>query len=193
MERAQREADGPKRRILEAAARAKVGSAAGLPAALPVSLPSAVPRGRAEQPGQAGQTTEAEPAVASLPNAAAPLLLAADLAAAMPAPLTVPSVEPATAMLAVPPAAPRAVLPPLRLLSKVEPDLPARLFRRGGLRTELVLDLTVNTDGSVSNVVLRESPSADIGPPVLDAVRQWRYEAQPLARPHVVRLVVLPS
>ena len=73
-----------------------------------------------------------------------------------------------------------------------EPEVPARLFRRGGGRVELLVDVLIDTDGSVKSAVVITSSNADADEPVLDAVRRWRYEPQPAARPHQVRLVVSP-
>jgi TonB family protein len=96
-------------------------------------------------------------------------------------------------MVSLPTAAQLAALPPPRLLSRVDPDLPSYLLRRGARRTELVVEMVVNADGSVRDVALRESPGQAIEEPVVEAVRQWRFEPQPTARPHLVRLVVSPG
>jgi TonB family protein len=75
----------------------------------------------------------------------------------------------------------------------IEPELPSRLFRRGSTRTEIVIDLVINVDGSVRSAAVRSSSNGDIEAVVLEAVRQWRYEPQAVVRSHLVRLVVSPS
>lgn len=178
-ERAEKQADGPRRRILEAAKMK--------PAVVPVvaAVQAAPPATPAPAP---------EPVLHTLGKGAAPLEAMSTSTVGTVAAVAPVELQPvATALIALPPAAPAVVLQPLRLLSKVEPDLPSRLLRRGAPHTEVLLDLTVNTDGSVSNINVRSSTNAEIQDAVVDAVRQWRYEAQPMARPHSVRLVVTPS
>ena len=103
-----------------------------------------------------------------------------------------PEAEPPRPRLLDLPPAPPAPLAPPRLVSMAEPEVPARLFRRGGGRVELLVDVLIDTDGSVKSAVVITSSNADADEPVLDAVRRWRYEPQPAARPHQVRLVVSP-
>lgn len=200
MERLQREADGPMRRIREAA-KLKVAprppeAVAPVPAELPAAsaLAASAPTSRS-LPGVARRTAEPEAVISTLPPEAAAALPEGDARA-------VPMVEPvvpvevvasAPALLPMPPAIVLAGLPPPHLVSKVDPELPARVYRRGGLRTEIVVDLVVATDGSVQSAAVRPGTSPDLEAPVLEAVRQWHYEPQPVARPHVVRLVVTPS
>ncbi len=186
MERAQREADGPKRRILEAA-RLKV--AVRTPDAPAVATPAA-PRPRPE-------AAEPEVPLATLPAAASPLPLAPVLPAPAPtvAPVqAVPLSTAAVSLVALPaPQAAASNLPPPVLLNMVEPEWPARLFRRGAQRTEVVVELTLRVDGSVADAAVRRSPNPELDSAVLEAVRQWRYEPQPVTRQHLVRLVVSPG
>ena len=191
MERAQREADGPRRRILEAA-RLKTVARGPEVAPQAVVVPVSTPAPRAAPRSEAA---EAEGVMAVLSPGAPPLQLQS-AAFAMSGITTVAPVAlaaSAPSMISVPTAAQLAALPPPRLLSRVDPELPSYLLRRGARRTELVVELVVNTDGSVRDVALRESPSPALEEPVVDAVRQWRFEPQPAARPHTVRLVVSPS
>lgn len=205
MERAQREADGPRRRILEAArlkttvkaaeASPVVQPPAPVPAPVPATASATV---TAQRPAARNENAEPEGVMAVLSPAAPPLQVqsasfamsgittVAPVALAAPAPsmINVPS-RPTTAQ--------PAYLPPPRLLTRVEPELPAYLLRRGARRTELVVDLVIHADGSVSDVVLRDSPVPGLEEPVLEAVRQWRFEPQPAVRQHQVRLVVIPS
>jgi len=189
MERAQREAEGPRRRILEAARLKTVARApeAAQPAlAAPASPPS---------PRAAPRSDEAEGSMAVLSPAGPPLSLQS-AAMALPgigAVAPVALMASAPSMINVPDPTLQSRLLPPRLLSRVDPELPAYLLRRGAQRTELVVELVVNTDGSVRDVSVRKSPGAALEEPVIDAVRQWRFEPQPVARPHVVRLVVSPG
>lgn len=200
MERAQREADGPRRRILEAArlrAAPRAPDPAPAPTVLPVNvvLPAPVPAPVAAPAARPASRGEAEGVVAVLSPAAVPQALPA----APPAMASVPTVAPVSIATALPAmiSAPQPVqlegLPPPRLVSRVDPDLPLNMFRRGARRTELVVDMVVNVDGSVKDVALRDSANPELETPVLEAVRQWRYERQPAARQHTVRLVVAPS
>lgn len=203
MERAQREADGPRRRILEAArlkttvkaaeASPVVQTAAPAPAPVPATPTATVQRA-------AARSENAEPeGVMAVLSPAAPPLQVQSASFAMSGITTVAPVAlaaPAPSMINVssrPTTAPPAYLPPPRLLTRVEPELPAYLLRRGARRTELVVDLVIHADGSVSDVVVRDSPVPDLEEPVLEAVRQWRFDPQPALRPHQVRLVVIPS
>jgi TonB family protein len=191
MERAQREADGPRRRILEAArlrslSRASEVSAQAVPTAMSLT---------AQRTFSRGEDAEPEGATSVLPPGAPPVQLqTASFAMSgitRVAPVALAASTPS--MISVPTAAQFANLPPPRLLSKVDPDLPSDQFRRGARRTELVVDMVVNADGSVSNVALPESPGHALEGPVVAAVRQWRFEPQPAARLHTVRLVISPS
>lgn len=202
MERALQQADGPKRRILEAA-RLKAGTPpptpAPTPAPTPVAAAPALPNpapARAEAPvAPPSQAPESEIVVViTMPSGIEPV--------AVPAPARVGSVAavapleaapPRPRLLDLPPAPPpAAALPAPRLLSMAEPELPARVFRRAGGRVELLVDVVIDTDGSVKSAAVRTSSHADADEPVLDAVRLWRYEPQPAVRPHQVRLVVSP-
>jgi TonB family protein len=212
MERALQQADGPKRRILEAA-RLKAGAA---PTPAPVPAPQAVagvrPRVEAtERPTERSADKPVEKApendiitVVTLPGAIEPVAIPRSGgvgSVATVAPLEA-TPRPAT-MIDLPPAAPPVPaaatpppaegLPAPRLVTMVEPELPARLFRRGSTRTEIVVDLVINVDGSIKSAAVRSSNNADVESAVLEAVLRWRYEPQAVTRPHLVRLVVSPS
>jgi outer membrane biosynthesis protein TonB len=45
----------------------------------------------------------------------------------------------------------------------------------------------------VQQAKVRPGSHADLDAAVLEAVRQWRYEPQPVVRDHVIRLVVSRS
>lgn len=198
MERALQQADGPKRRILEAA-RLKAGlpapapaptvAAVGAPASAAAPAPVAAATPRVEAPD-----TEIV-VVVTMGGAIEPVALPASASVRGVAGVAPPGAVSATppALIDLPPALPSvADLPPPRLLAMTEPDLPPRLFRRGSTRAEVVVDLVIDTDGSVKSAVVRQSANADLEDAVLEAVRQWRYDPQPVARPHLLRLVVSP-
>jgi TonB family protein len=188
MDRAQREADGPRRRIIEAA-KVKGTVRAESPAVTPVSAvaapvapPQPAPVPRREEP------VERSPILATLPAAVEPVALPASAVAAVP---LAPAVElaPASASLITMPTTRFITLQPPRLLSKVDPELPARLLRRGARRTEVLVEMIITTDGSVRDISLRNSRDEELETLVREAVLQWRYEPQPVARPHAVKLV----
>lgn len=178
MERAQREADGPRRRILEAA-KVKAVVKPDPPAPL---LPA--PAATAPAPAPA----ERPPALATLQAAVEPVELPASGVAAVPTVARLEPVQPAVSLIALP-AARIITLPPPRLLSKVDPELPARVQRRGARRTELLVDLTIAADGGVREVRLRSNADDELASSVRQALLQWRYEPQPVERPHTVQLV----
>lgn len=183
MERALQQADGPRRRIIEAA-RLKAAGAAPAPAPAPVAAPVAAPAPRPREP---------EPVViGTLPAAMAPLPTVTDARIVVPAavaPVETPVLP--TALADLPPAV--SSLPAPRLLKMVEPEFSSRVLRRGGRALEIVVDLTIRTDGSVSDIALRPPVDVSLEPAVLEAMRQWRYDAQPVDRLHSVRLVVNPE
>jgi TonB family protein len=68
-------------------------------------------------------------------------------------------------------------VPELKLERRVEPVYPP-LAKQAGIEGNVVLDVTVDADGTVSNI------KVDSGPPVLvmaalEAVQQWKYAASP--------------
>jgi TonB family protein len=194
MERAQREADGPRRRILEAA---RLRTAIQVPGATAQPVQPGVPT-PSQRVGFSSEGAVGE-GVTSILAAAAPPLQMQTASFAMSGITSVTPVALATStpsmisVPSVPTAAQLAGLPPPRLLSRVDPDLPSYLLRRGARRIELVVEMVVNADGSVRDVALPESPGSAIEESVVAAVRQWRFEPQPAARPHLVRLVVTPG
>jgi len=191
MERAQREADGPRRRIIEAA-KVKTTVRPDMPAPLTPTVPANIavvnaPPASPTAPVRRDEPAERAPTLATLP-ALAPLALPAGAVAGVP---TVSQMElaPAAASLVAMPAAKVITLLPPRLLSKVDPELPSRLQRRGTRRTEVLVEMTINADGSVRDVKLRSAADEEFAASVREAVQQWRYEPQPITRPHTVQLV----
>lgn len=187
MERAQREADGPRRRILEAA-KVKAVVKPDLPAPLLPAPATAAGAAPMATPAPAPAPAERPPVLATLQAAVDPVELPASGVAAVPTVARVEAAQPSVALIALP-AARVITLPPPRLLSKVDPELPARVQRRGARRTELMVDLTIAADGGVRDVRLRGSTDDEVLSAVRDALLQWRYEPQPVERPHTVQLV----
>lgn len=188
MERAQREADGPRRRIMEAAkVKATVRPDVPPPLPAPAATVATAPPAAAAAPRR-DEPAERAPTLATLPAALEPVPMPAGAVAAVP---TVSQLEPApaaAALIAMP--APRVItLQPPRLLSKVDPEVPARLQRRGARRTMVMVEMMIAADGSVNDVRLRDSTDEELETSVREALRQWRYEPQPMARPHTVQLV----
>lgn len=198
MERALQQADGPKRRILEAA-RLKAGAPASAPVPAP-ALAAVAPPPLAAAPSPAAAATPRVEApeteivvVVTMGGVIEPVALPASASVRGVAGVAAPgaAVPAPPALIDLPPPLPAvADLPPPRLLAMTEPELSPRLFRRGSARAEVVVDLVIDIDGSVKSALVRQPHNADLEEAVLDAVRQWRYDPQPVARPHLLRLVV---
>lgn len=196
MERALQQADGPKRRILEAA-RLKAGAPAPVAAAAapaPAPAPAVAPAPpRAEAAAAAVPAPDTEIVVViTMPPGIEPVVVPAPARVGSVAAVAPLEAEPPPPRLLDLPPAPAAPLPPPRLLSTAEPDLPARMFRRAGGRVEALVDIVIDADGSVKSASVVSSNHADADEAVLEAVRRWRYEPQAAARPHQVRLLVSP-
>jgi TonB family protein len=200
--RAARDAENPMRMIIEAsklkvrirpdndptdagAADKRAAPAAPKPAATKVAAParpaSAV---QAKAPGAASQ------AVAAVPPADAP----SPAPSAPPETIVAKAVESPAAALAMPPpllpVARPAPLAPLKLTRMVEPSLRESQLSRMRSDVEVVVGFTVNTDGSVSNVIVRSSPMPAFDAAIVEAINQWRYQPVDEPRSHGVQLVL---
>lgn len=83
------------------------------------------------------------------------------------------------------PAAPAAAAPSLRPVSTPAPRYPAEALR-SGTSGEVLVEITVGTDGSVVNArVLRSTPARIFDREAINAVKRWRFE--PVAAPVVTR------
>lgn len=106
-------------------------------------------------------------------------------------PLALPAV-PARGPIAAPPAAiPPAPAPVAagampRLLSRVDPDIPSAVMRRLGYPTELLVQVTIERDGRLSDIRLPTVAQRAAEPYIIEALSQWRYE--PVSEPRVQRL-----
>lgn len=192
MERAQREADGPRRRILEAAkvkGTVKAAEPANAAPAVPVSAPPPVaPAATVAAKPVVKEEPVPERVLVTQPAAMEPVAMPASAVSGVPTMSQVKLAPASVSMIPLP--TPPVALEPPQLVSKVEPDLPTRLLRRiGTRRVELLVDMTIQPDGSVTEVAVREPVEDDLAAPVRDAVSQWRYEPQPVVRQHTVRLV----
>ena len=194
MERAQREADGPRRRILEAA-KVKGIVKSEPPGSTPVvNAATVAPAGDAAASAAASpvagkdDTPRRELVIATLPAADGPLPSTSAAVEPLPtvAPLTLPAAT--VALIAMPPKI--ITLTPPRLLSRVDPELPSRFLRRRNRRTEVMVDMTIAPDGSVHDVTVRNAIDDELATVVRDAVSQWRYNPQPVSRPHTVQLIL---
>jgi TonB family protein len=189
MERAQREADGPRRRILEAAklktvVRGDTPAPANAPAAPAATVSSTT------APAPAAESQRALPVL--LPSVAPVALPTAQEVALAPAVVVPVQLTPvATAALAALPTS-QSLLPP-KLVTKVEPELPQRLIRRLTRRVELRVDLGIDPEGRVREVQVAQGGNEELEQAVREAMLQWRYEPQGVARRHRVELVIEPS
>lgn len=78
-----------------------------------------------------------------------------------------------------------ASTPTLRAVSTPAPRYPADALR-AGTAGEVLMEITVGTDGSVTNArVLRSQPARIFDREAMNAVRRWKYE--PIAAPTTVR------
>jgi TonB family protein len=198
-ERTSRDASNPMRVILEAGklkVRIKPEADASPPAAAPAPKPATVAR---PKPAQAAPPVVAAPATPpsapadkavarSTPPASTPAAPLVELP-----PPVIPVVEARAAPSAAPAVAAAARKPvALKNVTVVEPDFPNTVIRRLRSEVEIIVDLVVKPDGSVSDVVVRSTPFKGVEEPVVAAVRQWRYEPIAEARPHTVQLVLQP-
>lgn len=190
-ERTQRAADNPLRMIIEAAKikPRKPGEKAvarPIPAA-PVA-PAVVARPLLPR-ADAGPSAPEEAA------SAVPLVVVESPAREQPE-STVVTVEASAGALPAPPIEPEPGPPavpapaPLRLLEVVEPVTPRALAGqlRGELRAQVAF--TVTPDGSVREPRVESISHPLMTAAVLQAVRQWRYQAIPEPRAHEVELVL---
>lgn len=180
MERAQREADGPRRRILEAAkVRGVVRAAEPISVVVP-EVPVAVASARP----LAVMLPTLAPVV--VPNGEQVAIANSTLAPVRLAPLAPVAVAQPSAATAV------AVTQP-RLLTKVDPEFSSRTLRRLARRTEMRVELRIEADGRVREVKVASGVGEELASAVREAMLQWRYEPEAAARLHVVDLVIEPS
>lgn len=194
MERARRLASNPMRIILEASRVRRRGDAEAPPAQLvPVAATgtggaavAAVPAGEVAARSVPATPREAAPvAAAAVPEAVISSDLAQQRSAAAPAAAlelapVAQTVVPAAVKLA-PLAALQPELAKPTLVSRVDPDPPHRLLADMPANTVVTADLTIQADGSVSQVTLvsTNATARSLGRYVVAALQQWRFAPLP--------------
>jgi hypothetical protein len=199
MERARRLAANPMRVILEASRVRRRAEGEPTPPLLPVAASSgaaaAVPAAGEVQPRAVPPTPReaaAEPASAVISSELAQARATAEPPAAMDAgslPKPVKAPEVALPTLAV-------LLPEISrptLVSRVDPELPARLMNDLDPNTVVTADLVIRPDGSVSQVTIVSENARAIGRFVVAALMQWRFAPLPTERPWRVELLFRPE
>jgi hypothetical protein len=89
----------------------------------------------------------------------------------------------------VPLAAPTPELVRPTLITRVDPDPPARLLTDLSASTVITADLTIKPDGRVSQVVIVTPNTSSLGRYVVTALQQWRLAPLPSERVRRVELV----
>jgi hypothetical protein len=102
------------------------------------------------------------------------------------------SVAPASALQELP--APASALPPPppaapKLITMIEPVLPARALAEAGSIRELPVDLVIRADGTVASATVAAAAPRQLVRAVVQALEQWRFEPLPGQRAHRVQLV----
>lgn len=216
MERAQKAAANPMRVILEAARIKRRPDDAPDAAVDAAAVRRTAAREEAASrlvPGASAVATASTPPVSTAPpaspagpaaaTAAAPSAdggitvtptLSSELSTRAPprAAAALDSVAPVNAP-AVPAAAVSPSVGPLvdarpRLVTMVEPEIPPRLLEQLP-RNEVVVDMTIRRDGSVTDVNLLPPAPRTLSRYVVEALERWRFEPHPAERSHRVVLV----
>ncbi len=200
MERARRLAANPMRVILEASRVRRRANGEPLLAAAPVAGVAPVAAAAAVAPLARPEVTPrampaTQPREVATPGSA--IIAAPDLAQTRSAPTSEPAFDPESVAqpltLAVPAQAPlTAPTPELArptLITRVDPDPPARLLIDLGASTVITADLTIKPDGSVSQVVIVTPNMRSLGRYVVTALRQWRFAPLPSERVWRVEVV----
>ncbi len=132
----------------------------------------------AQQPPKAGQAAT----VAATPPPPKPVEESAPPKPVVIAPAPVPQTPPATTPAAVPAAT------ELRLVNAPPPRYPADALREN-ISGEVLLELSIDTDGSVSSAkVVRSSPPRVFDCEALTAVKRWKFA--PISEPTVTRRTI---
>lgn len=197
-DRVRREASNPMRIILEASRikrRVNEGDAAA--AAAPAApAPTSPARPAAPAPVTVASLTPPRPQSGTLETVSPPIstglaplsLPALGLVPAMNQAANAASIAPPSRPAATSPAAPvvaTAAATP-RLLSQVTPEFPSQLQRRLGAMPDVVVEVTIERDGSVSRAALISGVTRAAEPHIVEALRQWRFA--PLPQPVTQRL-----
>jgi TonB family protein len=176
MERAQRQADNVMRWIKVHADKPRVAPAA--PAA--------------PTPPPAPAVTKAAPPKAVAPAPVSPEPQKVEVAAPPPVevPVPPPVVAPApVAPVIAPPPPPPPVEEeetPLKALAQEQPIIPRNVLASMNAPGKVMVQFKVETNGSVSNVVVLNSNRTQLNKPTLAAVANWRFE--PVKTPRVAQI-----
>ena len=81
----------------------------------------------------------------------------------------------------------------VKLINRVDPELPQRQLDDMGRNAVVTVDLTIRTDGSVGNVAMVRPTPRGIQRAVLAALEQWRFDPLPSERVHRVQLIFNPE
>jgi len=182
-EATRRQAEGPMRFILQVEqAKEKDKKPAPAPAPKPAAAPVVATKPRpAAAPAQAA-ADKPPTANAAADVAPAPEKLAI-AAPALEAPPTPAALEPA----ALPPP------PQPTLVTMVEPDIPTPVRRRLKGAQTATLRFNVTPEGTVADLEVLEVSNPALRQPVVDAIRQWRYNPPGQVVAQKVQLQVLES
>lgn len=168
-ERAKREAEQRSAQQVEQQRLAQQQAAEAAAARQLASLQQAAREASAREQAQQAQQTEQQTAAARREAEQKAAAEAARLAAARQSAATTAA----------------ASAPTLRAVSTPAPRYPADALR-AGTAGEVLMEITVGTDGSVTNArVLRSQPARIFDREAMNAVRRWKYE--PIAAPTTVR------
>ena len=179
---AERSAPATRTRVEPTPVARSVGSldAAPVPETLPVAVTPAASAANAPDPAAADRPADPGPATAT----AAPI---PEPAAGLPVSEAALSLS-AAAVAKPQPTAPPPIAQP-RLVSMVEPEIPSRVLDQIGRLAEVLVELVIRRDGSVSSVKMLPPAPRQVQRFVVEAVGRWRFEPLPEERVHRVQLV----
>jgi TonB family protein len=166
-----------------AAAAAKKAAAAAARKARAEEIP--VVSTRAVTPTTNTNTNTTAPVSSNAVTTAAPVT--SEPATPPPAPAPEPVATPAVAALSPEPEPkelPKPLLADLIPISQPQPNLPREFLQSGARAGRVVVNFTVNPDGSVSDAAISESSDRLLNRAVLSAVKQWIYKPIAQSQPN---------
>ena len=186
MERAQRQADNVMRWIKVHSDKPRTAPAKPAEPAAPVPTKPALavaPKAAAvAAPGTAAVAAEPVAPPSAIATAAAPA--SALLTAAPP---TAPPIAPPAAVANAPePVPPDEEEIPLKAIAQDPPVIPRNTLAALNTVAKLVVQFTVDTNGSVRDVQVLSSNRSQLNRPTLAAVTKWRFE--PIKAPRIARI-----
>ncbi len=81
----------------------------------------------------------------------------------------------------------------VKLINRVDPELPQRQLDDMGRNAVVTVDLTIRADGSVGNITMVPPTPRGIQRVLLAALEQWRFNPLPSERVHRVQLIFNPE